>query len=119
MWGESVTDAEKREKVIKGLECCIPYESENNEHLCIYDDDYNPNCPYSGTGEYETSCMTKLMRDALALLKKSFTPQEVYNTVIEHAQHDMRFKLGDKINYSFTDVVDILNIEVMCKAGDM
>ena len=58
-----------REKVIKGLECCIPYESEGNEHLCIYDDDYNPNCPYRGTGSYGVSCMTKLMRDALALLK--------------------------------------------------
>lgn len=57
------------EKVIKGLECCIPYESEGNEHLCIYDDDYNPNCPYRGTGSYGVSCMTKLMRDALALLK--------------------------------------------------
>lgn len=57
--------------------------------------------------------------DAIALLKRSFTPQEVYDTVIEHAQHDMRFKLGDKIDYSFTDVVDILNVELMCKAGDM
>lgn len=57
------------EKVINGLECCIPYESEGNEHLCIYDDDYNPNCPYRGTGSYGVSCMTILMRDALALLK--------------------------------------------------
>lgn len=57
--------------------------------------------------------------DAVALLKRSFTPQEVYDTVIEHGQHDKRFKLGDKIDYSFTDAVDILNIELMCKAGDM
>lgn len=56
---------------------------------------------------------------ALALLKKSFTPKEVYDVVVEHAQHDTRFKLGDKIDYSFTDVVDILNIELMFKAGDM
>ena len=64
-----MSDQDKREKVIKGLECCIPYESEGNEHLCIYDDDYNQNCPYRGTGSYGASCMTKLMRDALALLK--------------------------------------------------
>ena len=40
------------------------------------------------------------MRQAIALLQRSFTPEEVYDTVIEHAQHDMRFKLGDKIDYS-------------------
>lgn len=57
--------------------------------------------------------------NAIELLKMSFTPKEVYDTVIEHAQCDKRFKLGDKIDYSFTDVVDILNIELMCKAGDM
>ena len=60
-----------------------------------------------------------LLEDTLALLKRSFTPLEVYDTVIEHAQHEKRFKLGDKIDYSFTDVVDILNMELMCKAGDM
>ena len=60
-----------------------------------------------------------LVREAIDMLKKSFTPEEVYNTVVEHGQHDKRFKLGDRIDYSFTDVVDILNIELMCKAGDM
>lgn len=50
------------------------------------------------------------VQDAIALLKRSFTPKEVYDTVIEHAQHDMRFKLGDKIDYSFTDVVDIRGV---------
>lgn len=57
--------------------------------------------------------------DIIDILKRSFTPQEVYDIVIEHAQHDTRFKLGDKIDYTFTDVVDILNVESMCKAGDM
>lgn len=57
--------------------------------------------------------------DIIDIMKRSFTPQEVYDTVIEHAQHDTRFKLGDKIDYSFSDVVDILNMELMCKAGDM
>lgn len=92
-----------REKVIKGLEAHL----NRTCGLCPYDEDFN--CIGSDP----------LLRDALALLKRSFTPQEVYDTVIEHAQHDKRFKLGDKIDYSFTDVVDILNMELMCKAGDM
>ena len=62
---------------------------------------------------------TDILKDALVLLKSSFTPQQVYDTVIEHAHHDKRFKLGDKIDYSFIDVVDILNMELMCKAGDV
>lgn len=92
-----------RDKVIKALECCITDGPD-----CPND------CPYIG------DCNRKqLHTDALDLLKRSFTPHEVYDTVIEHAQHDKRFKLGDRIDYSFSDVVDILNIELMCKAGDM
>lgn len=91
-----------REKVIDDLEEQIAWIRDNNFHK------------FPGWGHAVLA-----MRDALALLKRSFTPQEVYNTVIEHGQHDMRFKLGDKIDYSFTDVVDILNMELMCKAGDM
>lgn len=59
------------------------------------------------------------VEEIIALLKKSFTPEEVYKTVIEYGQHDMRFRLGDRIDYTFTDVIDILNTELMCKAGDM
>lgn len=47
-----------REKVIKGLECCLA-----NGHN---------NCPYKSTDEgidKVTSCTTYLMKDALALLK--------------------------------------------------
>ena len=107
-----MTEQEKREKVIKGLECCLGDTRADLPNLCTI-------CPYAH-GSYATqTCGKKLREDALALLKRSFTPQEVYDTVIEHAQHDKRFKLGDKIDYSFTDAVDILNIEMMCKAGDM
>ena len=99
-----------REDVINGLELC----TENGSFAeCISKD-----CPFIG-GNIDSNCIEMLMRNALTLLKGSFTPQQVYDTVIEHAQHDKRFKLGDKIDYSFTDVVDILNIELMCKAGDM
>ena len=101
-----MTDAEKREKVIRGIECCaVGAECDH--------------CPYSTMNKTGYEGCYQMHIDALALLKRSFTPQEVYDTVIEHAQHDMRFKLGDKIDYSFSDVVDILNMELMCKAGDM
>ena len=48
-----------REKVIKGLECCIA-----NRHN---------NCPYKSTDkgiDKVTSCTTYLMKDAIALLKE-------------------------------------------------
>ena len=63
--------------------------------------------------------LERVIDDIIDILKRSFSPKEVYDIVIEYAQHDKRFKLGDKIDYSFTDVVDILNMELMCKAGDM
>lgn len=98
-----------REKVIRGLECHVNGHPHTRCHKC----------PYWGTGPHGGSECNVLAADALALLKKSFIPKEVYDVVVEHAQHDTRFKLGDKIDYSFSDVVDILNIELMCKAGDM
>lgn len=58
-----------REKAIKGLRQCVGYEDVDNKYTCIYDGDTNPNCPYGGTGGDGVSCMTKMMRDALALLK--------------------------------------------------
>ena len=93
-----------REKVISDI-----------EYYCKYPD----TAPLHYYGGKIVQMPEQLMRDALALLKKSFIPEEVYDVVVEHAQHDTRFKLGDKIDYSFSDVVDILNIELMCKAGDM
>ena len=44
--------------------------------------------------------LDNVIDDIIDLIKGSFTPQEVYDTVIEPA-------------------VDILNMELMCKAGDM
>lgn len=95
-----------REKVIAKLQilrtwCAV--NPEYNKGLCIED----------------CRSAVEWLDNALALLKKSFTPEEVYKTVIEHGQHDKRFKLGDKIDYTFMDVVGILNTELMCKAGDM
>lgn len=97
---------EKKKKVDQSLSVC---HGQYLHHYCSQ-------CPYPMD---IPTCVYNLHRDARDVLKRSFTPQEVYYTVIEHGQHDKRFKLGDKIDYSFTDVVDILNIELMCKAGDM
>lgn len=47
-----------REKVIKGLECCIKYPNE-------YGDCTSNNCPYG----LHVECHKELIQDALALLK--------------------------------------------------
>ena len=54
-----MTEQEKREKVIKGLECC---NSLHNDSIvkCATD------CPY---WEFDAKCRGFVMRDALALLK--------------------------------------------------
>lgn len=52
-----MTDAEKREKVIRGLESCV-YDIRLMQ--CV-------NCPYHTD---KSRCLTTLMRDALALLKE-------------------------------------------------
>lgn len=60
-----MTDAEKREKIIKGLECC-------EKKVCIFKDT-EKECPYwELCGEYVSEfedCTTALAKDALALLK--------------------------------------------------
>lgn len=55
-----MVDAEKREKVIRGLECCI---SSNIPEDCL-------ECPYGRERNYRTECIRPLMRDALVLLKE-------------------------------------------------
>ena len=39
---------------------------------------------------------------------KLFTPQEVDTALVVHGQHDLQFKLGEKIKYSPSDVRKIL-----------
>ena len=52
----------KREKVIKGLECCLGIRN-----ICLD----NPECPYNDCEDRACGdgCMSFMMRDALALLK--------------------------------------------------
>ena len=90
-----------REKVIRNLEELLVFSR------------YNDSVGWNPDNDTET------LEGAVNLLKRSFTPQEVYDAVIEHGQHDKQFKLGDTINYSFQEVVEILRTELMCKAGDM
>lgn len=108
-----MTERGKRDGVIKALECAIDKNHFGFKHChnCEYRKDVD-HLQYVCDGD-------RCIADAIDLLKKSFTPKEVYDTVIVHAQHDKRFKLGNIIDYSFEDVVDILNCELMCKAGDM
>ena len=40
--------------------------------------------------------------------QKLYTPEEVWNIIIEHGQHDSRFKLGEIIKYSPAEVMEIL-----------
>lgn len=67
----------EREKVVKGLECCIA-----NRHN---------NCPYKSTDEgidKVTSCTTYLMKDALALLKE----QEAVEPIPFHRSDETIFR---------------------------
>ena len=50
----------KREKEIRGIECCM---RENNTNMC-------GDCPYHDFSETRFGCMRSAMRDALALLKE-------------------------------------------------
>lgn len=52
-----MTDAEKREKVIRGLECCLS----PNDH---------ENCPYDGIGKTYSHCLKQLVTDAFDLLRE-------------------------------------------------
>ena len=65
--GRKVSRMGKREKVIKGLETCIPMKYETNEEKeCRHEQ-----CPY-GRENYKpmNGCFWDLMADALELLKE-------------------------------------------------
>ena len=65
-----------REKVIRGLECCI-----ETVEMC-WD---NPKCPYNGCEDMARGedCMSLMMRDALSLLKAQ-EPVKPYGKYSEH-----------------------------------
>ena len=68
-----------------------------------------PYCEYVTQKRLDKAELKKLL--LLGMQKeteKSFTPDEVWNILIEHGQHDMRFKLGEIIKYSPSEVLDIL-----------
>ena len=77
-----MTDAEKREKVIRGLECCALGSFGTCE-----------GCPYTE----ETRCSEHLCGDALALLRKQelrvLTPEEIRSGAVEVAWVEDRDKV--------------------------
>ena len=74
-----MTEQEKREKVIKGLECCLPMTAKNGLADC-------EQCPYDRKITLEggvTECCHDLMTDTLTLLKAK-EPKLVTNIHKEH-----------------------------------
>lgn len=60
-----------REKVIRGLECCLS----PNDH---------ENCPYDGIGKTYSHCLKKLVTDALYLLKEQEARVLEYSEIKKH-----------------------------------
>ena len=88
-----MTDAEKREKVIKGLECCM------------VDDGHSPKCelcPYTTVGDDTCQTMDELFTDALALLK---------------AQEPRVIKVGDVRNWVNSDRVTREPVVIEIRGG--
>lgn len=52
--------------------------------------------------------VVSLMADELYTKEKRFTPAEVDIALVIHGQHDLRFKLGETIRYSPSEVRHIL-----------
>lgn len=55
----------KKEKVIKGLKCCI------EDYSCVSTEDHHPDCPYweADNKEIVTGCMRRLFDDAIDVLE--------------------------------------------------
>ena len=110
------------EKVIKALECCL---ISDNERKCPDE------CPYYDRCWDEDSPLEyELKKDILELLKNAdltaidlvvtqmakkvnddgrfFSPYEVGLVLTRHGQHDNRFKWGEVIKYSPSEVEEIL-----------
>lgn len=112
-----------RQKVLAGLESC----ADSTGALCR-------TCPYDFV--HNENCMGDMARDALELLKQPedkelhlddldalvkmiaikakaegrfFSPYEVGLALVAHGQHDERFKWGEVIKYSPSEVEQILN----------
>ena len=100
-----MTEQEKMEKVIKGLECCT-------KKLCIYIDT-EKECPYiEMCDEYFEDCTTALAKDALALLKA----QEPRVMTLDEAKsaYVMEYRSGNmrEVGSALLDLnVDPLNAE--------
>ena len=111
-----------KQKVLKGLEC-------HRNGFCF-------SCPYNDDVIDATNCKRQLVEDAIELLKQPedkelhlddldvlvnmiaikakaegrfFSPYEVGLALVQRGQHDERFKWGEVIKYSPSEVEQILN----------
>lgn len=73
-----------REKVIRGLECCLS----PNDH---------ENCPYDGIGKTYSHCLKQLVTDVFALLKE----QEEGIAPIESTTEQKKF--ADRIGFAVSE----------------
>ena len=55
--------------------------------------------------------MAEPLCEAAEMMKRMYTPDEVCGKVSLHGQHDHRFKLGETIRYSPSEILKILKEE--------
>ena len=106
-----MTDMEKREKVIKGLECCVKAElGITDEHGFACN-----SCPYQDLGTIcHTYTKAQMLKDAIALLKA----QEPQATTPEAEWLIFKGKRGATCSYckrTFYDVYDVENYDYYCR----
>lgn len=64
-----------------------------------------------GAAAYHVS-MARTMRDAAEMIEQMFTPSQVCAAMVVHGQGNRRFKLGETISYSPSEVEKILRGEI-------
>ena len=71
-----------REKVIKGLECCMKWTGEPNTAICHCSD-----CSYTNMDILGERCLIDLINDALALLKEQEAVEPRVSTAEQRCGH--------------------------------
>ena len=83
----------------------IDYVTHENEQQ--YDIGYKCNGERRFTWDFCSQCQ-KAFSDFLC--GKTYTPEDVLNTIVVHGQNDtQRFKIGETIKYTPTEIYNILN----------
>lgn len=93
-----MTEQEKRENVIKGLECCM------------VGDGHSPKCelcPYATVGDDTCQTMDVLFSDALALLKAQEAVDAIPVEWLESKEREL-LECEDKFNYRRADSIRLV-----------